>query len=81
MSDYTPIDCNYYDILEHLATLRQPAAVHYQQPGHEAATVTGIITDLQARQGVEYLYLDTTLEIRLDWLITVNGEPVPGKCG
>ncbi|MCK7556489.1 hypothetical protein MKQ70_16280 [Chitinophaga sedimenti] len=80
MADYIPINCDYYDILEHLATLRQPAEIQYRQPGSEAQTVTGIITDLQARQGVEYLYLDEKLEIRLDWLISVNGQPVPGVC-
>jgi transcriptional antiterminator Rof (Rho-off) len=80
MADYTPINCDYYDILAHLATLRQPAEIHYRQPGSEAQTVTGIITDLQARQGVEYLYLNKELEIRLDWLISVNGQPVPDKC-
>lgn len=80
MEDYKPIDCNYYDLLEHFATLGQPVAVRYQAPGEPEQLKTAVIKDLQARQGVEYMLLDDGTELRLDWLLSVNDQPLPGSC-
>lgn len=78
MENYKPIDCNYYDLLEHFATLAQPVAIRYQAPDAGEQLKTAVIKDLQARQGIEYMLLDDGTEFRLDWLISVNDQPLPG---
>ncbi|MCC2545898.1 hypothetical protein LJY25_05535 [Hymenobacter sp. BT175] len=81
MSDYQPISCNFYDELEALATRRQPAEIRYRAPDAAAeASVTGVIADLYIRDKVEYLRLTDGFELRLDWLVAVDGKELRGYC-
>ncbi len=76
---YKPIDCNFYDRLEAAATLKKPVVVRYvSNQGSEETT--GIILDLRIADGAEYLYMDTGFSLRLDRLIALDGELVPGTC-
>jgi Rho-binding antiterminator len=78
-TDYTPIDCDFYDVLEALSTLRKNCEIVYvaSQQSPTATTVRGRITNLYALQGEEFLVIDHTLSLRLDALVSLNGTPVP----
>ncbi len=77
--DYKPIDCNFYDELEALATLRKMAKITYMQEG-VMQTVHAIITNLYTQNHVEYMTLSDGHVVRLDTLIEVDGKFVPGVC-
>ncbi|MEM9987527.1 MAG: Rho-binding antiterminator [Bacteroidota bacterium] len=77
-SSYTPIDCNYYDLLEIAAMRHKVVAVEYLP--HEEPTpkvIEARIEDLWARNGEEFMRLSTGQVIRLDQLISMDGHPRP----
>ena len=81
MTSYRPISCNFYDELEARATLRQPCVIVYRpENGPTEASVTGIIDTLYIRDKVEYLRLTDGFELRLDWLVSVDGRLLAGYC-
>jgi Rho-binding antiterminator len=81
MSDYRPINCNFYDELEARATLRQPCVIAYRpQLDAPITTVTGIIDTLYIRDKVEYLRLTDGVELRLDWLVAVDDRELGAYC-
>jgi len=73
MAEYRPISCSLHDELESASTLRKLCDVVYRVAGVDTVT-TGRIVDLYAREGVEYLLLDNGQEIRLDYLVRLNGQ-------
>ncbi len=75
---YQSISCSYYDQLEAYATRRTVCTITYSANGEQ--TATGVIVDLFAKEGAEYLTLDTGAVIRLDHLISINGVPVSKFC-
>lgn len=77
---YTPINCSFYDELEALATLRQKALIKYSEDTVQTKETEGKIKDFFIRDGAEYLLLDTGLEIRLDYIISVNGKVMGNYC-
>lgn len=77
---YVPISCSFYDELEALATLRRPATIKYAEEDTVTKTVEGKIKDFFIREGAEYLLLNTGLEIRLDYIISVNGKIMGNYC-
>lgn len=80
MKAYRPISCDFYDILEALAVRRIKTTVEYVD-GEKSVTLKEVmITDLQTRNKEEFMYLDNGQVIRLDQLLTVNGEELPGSC-
>ncbi len=83
MDSYQPINCNFYDILEANATRKRYVRIQYFTDIQEFKTVDAIIKDLYIKQEqaskVEYMLLNTGLEIRLDRLVSVDGTLVPGK--
>lgn len=76
---YKPIDCNFYDRLEAAATQRRPVLIKYFG-NNGTEEVAGIILDLRIVDEAEWLYLDTGFSLRLDKLISVDGELMPGQC-
>lgn len=76
---YIPINCNFYDELEALATLSRPALIVYKTAGAEIR-LKGIIKHLYVREKVEYLKMDNGLEIRLDQLVEVDGKIPSNYC-
>ncbi|MEQ9104768.1 MAG: hypothetical protein RIE53_08725 [Rhodothermales bacterium] len=72
---YTPIDCGFHDRLEDYAVRRVPVDVVL-----EKVAVSGLITDVFARDGADWMVLQTatgTETIRLDRIRSVNGIPLP----
>lgn len=70
---YTPINCDFYDELEALSTLQRQIVIVWMH-GAEEHTATARITNLYIRDKVEYMVLDTGVEIRLDALVSVDGK-------
>lgn len=72
-SQYVPISCEFHDTLEDLATLRQRTVISYHGDDGAAQERTAVIKDVYARDGAEYIALDSGELVRLDRLIEVNG--------
>jgi transcriptional antiterminator Rof (Rho-off) len=78
-SDYQPIDCDQHSILEVLAMRRSRVMLDARVEGGAGATYTGLVVDVLARSGAEYLVLESvsgqagaTLSIRLDRLLEIR---------
>ena len=75
MSDYTPINCQFYDELEALATTGTRCQLVYRtEPDSPPITYQGIITDLFTEEKVEYLRLVDGFTLRLDQLLAVDNK-------
>lgn len=72
-SHYHPINCEFHDLLEDLATLRKPAQISFRDEGGVTQHRDAVITDVFARAGAEYLSLTTGETLRLDQLVDVSG--------
>ena len=77
---YIPISCTFYDRLEEWATLRKECEIEYRQDSEKIKSIQGRIVDFFIKEGIEYLKLKSGEEIRLDYLISVNGETLPKSC-
>lgn len=75
---YKSIGCSSYDQLEAYAVKRTHCSIVYNDGSERLAS--GIITDVYARDGGEYLTMDDGTVIRLDHLVSVNGEPLRYAC-
>ena len=73
MHPYEPINCEFHDVLESLATTRRPAEVLYQDSAGPIQKRVTTLTDVFAREGAEYVALGSGDMVRLDALISVNG--------
>ena len=74
---YSPIDCDFYDVLEEASTLRQHCEIVYVASEQSEATVRGYITNLYAESGEEFLVMNDFVHLRLDALVSLNGKPIP----
>lgn len=72
-SNYTPINCEFHDVLEATATTRRRVAIVFIGEDGQHETVQARITDLQASNGVEHMLLDDGRRIRLDAIVSVDG--------
>lgn len=75
MNDYCLVDCGFHDQLEALATLRQTCQISYRTATEEIVEVQSQIVDVYAANKADFLQLKDGTEIRLDRLISVNGNP------
>ena len=70
---YTPINCEFHDVLEATATRRANTVIRFiDDDGVTQVRDTRIVT-LSARDGIEYAELGTGERIRLDRLVAVDG--------
>ncbi|WP_460726382.1 hypothetical protein [Lysobacter rhizosphaerae] len=70
---YHPINCEFHDLLEDLATLRRSAKIGFVDESGLTQHRDAVITDVFARDGAEYASLSTGETLRLDRLAEVNG--------
>ncbi|MEO0340938.1 MAG: hypothetical protein AAF242_17220 [Bacteroidota bacterium] len=80
MSKYVPINCNYYDELEAIATLRKKVEVEYYEQDQPTTIQNVMIKDLYTKNKEEFVVFDNGLILRLDYLIKVDGKPVILAC-
>ena len=71
---YVPINCEFHDLLEALATTQKPAQIHFRDAEGVEQHRTAAVADVYARDGAEYLLLSTDETLRLDQLVQVDGE-------
>lgn len=76
MSDYQPVNCEFHDIIEACATLRNPIAMVVLKSEGPHRIVNTVIKDVFAKDGAEYLHTNCGKLIRLDQLITVDGHNI-----
>lgn len=74
---YVPIDCNYYDLLEIAAMRRREVEIRYTDQQGSPALVHARIEDLWARNGEEFMRLANGAVLRLDQLISLDGQARP----
>lgn len=80
MSDYTPIDCNYYDFIEHTAIRRKVVEIVYDNEKGEPTQIETRILDTKVTNGEEFVILEAPpLTLRMDRLISIDGKPVPNR--
>jgi Rho-binding antiterminator len=73
MKTYQPISCAFYDELELRALRRLRCEIIYQRPGEAVVTLTTVIQDFQIRDKAEFMIVADGPDIRLDWLVSVDG--------
>jgi Rho-binding antiterminator len=76
MSDYQPVNCEFHDVIEACATLRKPVTILAENTNGTHRTIHVIISDVFARNGVEYLKTQCEELIRLDKLLAVDGHAI-----
>ena len=79
-TDYQPISCNFYDLLEAAATRRDRVTIRYRGEKGQVLEIEAVITDLRASQGEEFIYLDNGIYFRLDRILSIDGEELKGYC-
>lgn len=77
---YEPIDCNFYDILEATAVKKTVAEIVFSTEGGNQIIKSRIL-NLFTKEKEEFMVLENDLTIRLDQIISVNGEVLKGFCG
>ncbi len=76
---YQPISCTFHDRLEDWAIRRAPVEIVWLE-GDIQQTETDRIADVFAKDGADHLRLDSGTTIRLDHLISVDGNPLTDDC-
>ena len=71
---YVPINCEFHDLLESLATTRKSTQIHFRDAEGVEQQRNAVIADVYVRNGAEYLLLSTDETLRLDQLVQVDGE-------
>jgi Rho-binding antiterminator len=79
MEKYNPINCDFYDELEALATIGKRVSIVFLD-GSAKVAVQGVIRDLFTMESIEYMKLDSGLVIRLDKLVGIDGKLPPNVC-
>ncbi|MEP7128216.1 MAG: GNAT family N-acetyltransferase [Chitinophagales bacterium] len=74
---YSSIDCNYYDELEAMATLKKAVEIIYRNDIGVQIRTTEVIKTFITKNKEEFLQLENNLTIRLDKLISVDGQMLP----
>ena len=76
-TDYQPIACGFYDVLEAAATRRQQVYLQYFNDLRELCQGPATIRTFLTRAGAEYAVLASGEEVRLDRIIRLDDAPAP----
>ncbi len=74
MENYKPVNCDFYDELEALATQKKNCAIRFKGDNEGISSIQAKIADLYTHEHIEYMKTDSGLEIRLDKLVEVDGK-------
>ena len=76
--EYSPIDPDFYEIIEKEISKNGISLVNYFGPDNEIADVKGSLKEVFFIKHYEsFLVFETAEQVRLDRLITLNGIPGP----
>lgn len=79
ITDYIPIACGFHDRLEHWAVVRDDVEIVWLD-GANQRTVRTSVVDVFAKEGADWVQLDTGDVIRADYLVSIEGVPRPDAC-
>ncbi len=75
---YSPVDPDFYDIIEDIREKRVSILIHFFGPKNELNDARGAIQEVVGnKEHEEFLILDSGCKARLDRIITLNGRPGP----
>jgi Rho-binding antiterminator len=74
---YQPINCDFYDILEAYATLKRVSTIVFMGTNGQRQQVNTRIINLFSKQKEEFMELEDGTILRLDGLISIDGQ-IPG---
>jgi Rho-binding antiterminator len=75
---YDPVEPSFYQKIEEYRTNKKYLGIHYFTEIHEYISTTAIIKDIFWREETQYILLTTGEEVRLDWIVRLDGKPAPG---
>ena len=78
--DYRPISCDFHDVLEIRAMKKEHCAVEFIGDDGKKRLVVAAITDVFAKDGEEFLTLDSNETVRLDRIVSVDGVRLSDFC-
>ena len=76
-TDYQPIACGFYDVLEAAATRRQPVYLQYFNDLRQLCQESVAIKTFVTRDHAEYAQLGSGSEVRLDHIIRIDDTAAP----
>jgi Rho-binding antiterminator len=79
-TSYTPINCDSYDILLANATLKKKCTILHIDIAGNTLQTEAIIVDVYTKAKEEFVQLDNGVVIRLDKIISVDGETIYKNC-
>ncbi len=75
---YQPIDCNFHDKLLDRATRKSKVMLEYDHSnGRQKEEV--VFKDVYTKDGEEFLLTENGMKIRLDQIVSIDGEKPPQK--
>jgi Rho-binding antiterminator len=77
---YKPISCDFYDELEAYAVQQKIVLVEFETPKGQMRQCEVRIVNLETRNKEEFVLLDNGLEIRLDFIHSVDDKLMPDHC-
>jgi len=77
---YNPISCSFHDELESLAVKQTIVEIIYLDENNKRESINSKIIDIIVQDGAEFIVLKNDLNIRLDWLISVDGKTLKDYC-
>lgn len=72
-TSYIPINCEFHDLLEMLATTRKVVRIVFRDAEGAGQVRIAKVVDVFSREGAEHLATSAGDLIRLDWLVEVAG--------
>ncbi len=79
-SPYIPIACSFYDRIEEAIVLRKVVRLAYLQPDGTERCIETRLKDTQTQDKGEFLLLPEGEPIRMDRIVSLDGEPLLGSC-
>lgn len=76
---YIPIDCSFYDRIEEAIVLRKMVWLEYTVE-EKTITILTRLSNTLTQDGAEFLILPSGEHIRMDRIISLDGEPLPKNC-
>ena len=78
---YTPIACQFYDVLELTASRKQKTVIAFFNESKKVETLETQIKTLVTRNKEEFVVLENDQEVRLDQILSVGDTAFYGSCG
>ena len=78
-SSYKPIACSFHDLILHHATLQDELELSYYE-NEKTAVENCRIMDVITKESEEFLITSSAKRIRLDQIISINGEMLSLYC-